>query len=353
MRSPVACTSARSYPFITAATDIGSFSVSVLRPGLLPVTITAARPQPTIFPPPATTATFTLNDGVSVTHNASNLTCIIKIGLDQDILADAWPTTTLDPALVPYYSTYHPPYSVKNRCPREGRWPFTIGNTTDTGWGVATLTVNYLGTCTAAGHLGDGTAFTFSAPMLDPLYGGLSTIENSGAFVFHLPLYGQKGRISGNATFSAKTTPHKLTGSVTWIRPAPSRGTVFLPGGIQGGGSLYGWRYVAPKDSRIDPAFNVNDGVCFFQAFFPPYPDIVTNVTLTTGNTVTYVPPNANRLRLSIAPATGLLTGTVKFTGATALSPINAVLIHHPDLPTRFYGYVPGKTGYGVVALGP
>jgi hypothetical protein len=95
-------------------------------------------------------------------------------------------------------------------------------------------------------------------------------------------------------------------------------------------------------------------GTCTFTATNASLPSVTQGATLSTLNKFSYSAPNANLVSLTLTTSTGIITGSTKFTGATAASAVKAIFISHPLLGANgFYGYVPGTTGYGAVTVNP
>lgn len=331
----------RSYPFTAAVDDTGTFAASAARPGLLPVSLGGT----------FTSNNFTLSDGVPAACTVGNVLCSGRVnGVPTNV--NAYPAAPGDPALAAYFPATAP-YTISSPCPRLGRYPFstTLGGTV--GYSVAAVTVGYTGVCTAAGRLGDGTAFAFTAPLLDNSGGGLQGIGSNGYFVFHVPLYASRGRLSGYGAFNAAVAPAALNGLGFWLRPEAPAGAVFLPHGLLTDIVLFGSRYTPPAPgTRLDAAFNPN-GTLTFEASGSPYPNVTESVTLSPANTFTYAAPNANLVKLAVNVSTGFLTGSVKFNGAKAATPLSAVLIHNASIGTGFFGYSPSTAGYNPVTLHP
>ena len=331
---------ARSYPFATAVDNGSTFAVGVVRTGLPTVTISGGFEL----------QRFTIG-AMYATCEVGAKSCAVKIGFTT-YNVQPYATFAGDAALVPYFPALAP-YTAANPCPRAGRYPFTTVAFEGTGYAVAALTVGVNGLCTGAGRLGDGSPITFSAPLLNSQTFGISGIGNSGALVIHVPLYAAKGRFSALCSFDATKTPTAFSGNGFWLRPVPAQGTVFLPLGIAANADIYGSRYTPPAPgNRVDTAFNPN-GTLVFNANRPPFPAVNQSVTLSTANVFTYVAPNANLVKLKANVTAGTVSGSVKFTGAPAASPVSAILIHNPGILTGFYGYIPGATGYGGVVIKP
>ena len=332
---------ARAYPFTAGVDDAGVFAASIARPGLVPVVLTATFPL----------AGFTLSDGVGAACTASSPTFNIRLD-GADVFAVAFPSAPGDPALLPYFPAIAP-YTTANPCPRAGRYPFMMVCPGATGYGVAVVTVGVTGVCTGSGHLGEGTAFSFTAPLLDNGGSGLQGIGTAGTFVFHQGLYASRGRVTGQGVFDASQTPAVLNGGGIMLRPPPPAGTVLLPQGTIGPVTLYGSRYTPPPaGSRMDAAFNPS-GALTYVTSGTPFAIPNETVTLSTANTFTYAAPNPNAVRLVASPATGTVTGSMKLTSTAAAVPVVAVLVHNPTIGTGFYGYVPAVSSYGRVTIKP
>ncbi|MDB6139655.1 MAG: hypothetical protein JWO94_2727 [Verrucomicrobiaceae bacterium] len=335
----------RTYAFTSSVDDLGAFSASVVRPGLLPVSISGVLAQ----------KSFTLTDGVPASCDFDQLTLTMRIG-EQTSDATVYPSAVGDVALKPYFPA-QAGYTAAAPCPRAGKYSYMISAEVYTpgiavGYGVATLSISPLGICTATGHLGEGTAFSFTAPVLDDKGQGLDGIDNRGHFVFSPTVYAGLGRFGGEMSLYADA-PGLFAGTALWIRPAPAQGTVFLPKGIVTQVGMYGSHYIVPgKDKRMDAAFDTNNGAATFTANRPGFADVTKDVVLSIKNVFTSPLPDPNLVKLTPTVTTGALTGSVKFTGAPAASAITATLIQFGS-NLGFYGYLPGTTGYGKVAVTP
>lgn len=71
-------------------------------------------------------------------------------------------------------------------------------------------------------------------------------------------------------------------------------------------------------------------------------------MTLTTANTITVTTPEADKLRMTIVPTTGLISGSFIYTGQTRLTPFAGVLFQDQ---TSGGGYFLGPNGSGKVEL--
>lgn len=249
-------------------------------------------------------------------------------------------------------------FSKANPCPRKGRYSFAISAVPSAGAGIGTLVISETGACTGTGTLGDGTAFTLAAPLLstdntssDGLFQG-----TTGRICQHSILYGGKGQITIQHDLDAGFAPVRLNALARWFRPTAPAST-FIPGGIeQANVPVFGHLYVAPLPlTRIDPAFAANNGAFRFNGYSIFYPSIVQTGFMSSSNVFSYSPPNGNQLKVTLAPATGFATGTVRFTGATAATTIKMVFINRPDagIPAKFIGYVASPTSNNVATLAP
>lgn len=327
-----------------------SFTSALDMDGSLAISVPRANRPPFNLIITTTAVTLNLPDGVSATCvNGMGFTLnghgIFTGGSLSPAGAGDAAMKTIVPAVAPWSST--------NPCPRAGRYNFIIQGSIAFGASPASVTISPTGTCTAAGTMGDGTAFTFAGPLLNS-NGCLTALGDNGACCFSIPLYNKTGILNGTLAFNASVSPAIITGQVIWIRQPGKTPSAFLAEGITSYISVYGSRYTAPAaNTRIDPVFNPA-GFCTFRTTPVGFPAISQVMTLSLANQLTSTAPNSNQINLSVAASTGLLTGSAKYTGATAKSTVKAVFIKNPLLPKiGFYGYMSGPSFYSSVTIDP
>jgi hypothetical protein len=172
-----------------------------------------------------------------------------------------------------------------------------------TGYGYARAIVSKGGSVTMKGRLGDGTIFSFGAPLgvdgVFPIYVNLPHGRR------HLP-----GFLLGEATFADLPGQSDFSASVTFYQPSTADNSE-----ISVQQELEGARYLAPK--RGEPVFALPDvsGAADFD-FSTDDNDIP--VTLGDNNGVTVIGMNDLRLQVTLHPATGLFSGSYRDEGGGA-----------------------------------
>jgi hypothetical protein len=184
--------------------------------------------------------------------------------------------------------------------PQEGRYTFILpgddGNAANQPGGdsFGTVTVDASGSVKVSGTLADGTTFSQKAPL-----------SKNGWWPLYVPLYGGEGAIFGWVIF-LESPEADFTGSLNWIKPALASAK-YYPDGFALPRDVSGARYRPPTNST-DRILTFSDGRVRFSAgnlaeeFEEP-------VSLGDNNKVTDGGPN--KLTLSIAPSSGLITGRV------------------------------------------
>ena len=197
-----------------------------------------------------------------------------------------------------YYTLLLPPDSAATDFPQ--------GN------GYGTLTVDAGGTIKLKGVLGDGTKIKQTA-----------VVSEDGSWPVYIPLYANKGVLSGWVTFTNIVGVSDLSGTLTWAKPAQSTAKLY-PNGFTGTINAQGSHYTPPPVGT--PALIVSNAACnvLFTAGEGNLSSFLSNsVTLDVANKVS--PCIADGSKLKIIPATGLFSGsflnpvthkTTKFGGA-------------------------------------
>lgn len=229
-----------------------------------------------------------------------------------------------------------PKFTAIESCPRIGTYHYF--NTTFIGLGhsVCRMTVSATGVCKGVGYLADGTAYTYSAPILNNSGGDvLLDLANSGTVIPHNSLLGGKALLSGTINLTRVDASNTTaSGSFSWFRvPGPG----FAPLGIENQAiTASGKNYLAPAPgNRLDPIFNVNGGSIRLICTSAGLAAVNQIATLTTSNAIQVSAPNPNAVIMKLDVKTGFLTGTVKFTGATKTTSFRSLLI--PGVGFRGY----------------
>ncbi len=319
---------AASYSFTGAVDMDGHMLASIDRPGLLPVLLdvtVGSNFQGTVFGPAVGS---------------------LKIG-------DNVNSITANPVAV---------FTTVNPCPRWGRYVQAIQNTGAVGFGVTSFIVAKTGVVTATGTLADGTAFVYTASVLDDSGTDTGIIGNGGSFCYHLPMYLNQGQITGSSTFDAGNSPTSLGGTLQWFRPAPAANVAFLPQGINGSEvDTFGNRYEPPGPThRVDPVFDNapvgSSGHAVLQTGddldYPPFTK--SDLFLSTSNVFSYGSSNPNLVKLAVSTDTGVISGTMKLaTNAAKLSTVKGVIINYPMYTVQFYGFATSTTGTTTLVVHP
>ena len=202
------------------------------------------------------------------------------------------------------------------------------------GHSIGTLVVAPTGTLTFAGTLADGTKFSQG-----------TALARGGVWYLFIPLYAktgpQLGVLQGTIQFRETAAVSDLDGAVTWVRPGltktPFPATAVYPLGFQLSTRLYGAAYDPKGSVGVTPASADNT----FSA---------QNAGLTGGGIIeaataakraaTFKVTGANNLALSVATATGRITGSFKQSTTvmgktTSYSlPVNAIIYQKGPSPS-------------------
>ncbi|MBB5040315.1 hypothetical protein [Prosthecobacter dejongeii] len=235
-----------------------------------------------------------------------------------------------------------PKFNNLSPCPRAGNYNYRISTLTDAGFGLCRLSISSTGLCKGTGFLGDGTPFTYSAPLLnDAISDVLLDIKLKGLLHHHTPLYGGKGQVTSSVSLNVVAADTQVTGSLGWFRP-PAK-AIFLPLGLESQTlALAGKNYTPPAaNTRVDTVFNANGGSATFAADSTGLVSISQAFTLSTTNTFQFAVNNPNAVTLKLDAKTGIVTGGATYTGQTKSSPLRAILLPTgtPGVTAGFYGY--------------
>ena len=203
-----------------------------------------------------------------------------------------------------------------------GRYNFVLPGgpadsaTVPAGDGAGSVIVDARGLTTVAATLGDGTGFSQG-----------SLVSRSGDWPVFTTLQGGRGVLFGWATFTTNPQPYAVTADhLTWLKaPTTAMGDNFYRDGFKRDLALLGARYVAPA-----PGLNVvgwSNGIVLIDG---------GNLTVTLSNQVAIannrvtVLSNSNRVSLTIAPPTGLVTGTFKHPAIGPVVSLKGVVVQLP-----------------------
>lgn len=139
------------------------------------------------------------------------------------------------------------------------------------------------------------------------------------------------------------TLTEDVTGLLSWIRPGGSV-PKYYTNGFAVDVSLTGAAYTPPGTNRL---FQIGNLTASFNGGNLATP-FTNAVTLATGNKI--VNTSSNKLALTIAPATGLIQGTVTVPGSTTVRTIGGVMLQKQGYGS---GLFLGTDESGSVRLGP
>lgn len=171
------------------------------------------------------------------------------------------------------------------------------------GTGFATVAVSTKGVVTLAGKLPNNVAITQGGQILWP-----------NVWPLYVPLHAQLGFLAGTMTF-VNLGPVVLQGDIHWLKPATA-GT-FHPAAFSTSVLAEGARYLPPASGQRVLDFLPVSPNAVFEAFegnlAAPWSK---NVTLDSANKF-IIPLDASVLKLGVATASGLVTGTFKSSPTT------------------------------------
>ena len=199
------------------------------------------------------------------------------------------------------------------------------------GDGCGSVTVLGGGTVALAGTLADGTVMTQRAPL-----------SKEGHWPLYVSLYGGKGSILSWVTFTNSTN---VGGRLNWNKPALATSKYYRDGfSIES--MLTGSAY-SPPVSATDRILSFSNGVVVWSGGNLSQP-MTNNVVISPNNKVTL--PASGKTVLTIAPATGLLRGSVSDATTGKLFLFKGALLKGWDSGA---GYFLGTNQSGRVTLLP
>lgn len=191
-----------------------------------------------------------------------------------------------------------------------------------TGYGAATI--NAAGVVSLSGVLGDGTKFKTS-----------STLSKDKTFPLFVPLYKNKGALSGVIAIEAVDGVSDFDGVLNWFKPVTS-------------GSFYPAQFATQPTmigSRYDKTLPVNANAAYLSILTSSgSPVLVSSTTsLTSLSTVKLgaapLPPsslpNPNKLSLTVAPGTGLFSGS--FINGTIKTGFSGAIFQKQSMGAGFF----------------
>lgn len=205
------------------------------------------------------------------------------------------------------------------------------------GWATATLSAT--GSLKIVGRLADDTPFSC----------GTAIGVNNAAPVYAALYAKPKGDLIGTLTFAAQAQSD-FTGTLTWRKPAQTPAGVLFPGGFTAttaaSGALYTVTNGVPALTFTTPSAAKADA--HVRGAAVPELDAVVSVSIADKATVDA--PNSNKVSVTIARKTGLLSGSFTPTGATKPVKFSGVLHQGQN---RGAGYFLGAAQSGTAELVP
>ena len=192
------------------------------------------------------------------------------------------------------------------------------------GSGYAIVTVSTKGGITMAGKLANSTAITQG-----------SQIVGSNRWPLFVLLNNKFGYIAGNVTFFHPGADH-LSGELDWVKPTTT-GT-FHPASFITGLDILGSRYTPPgKGERAINLAAVSPNALFEASLGNLAAPLSKSITLDAANKF-IISADATALKLTLASATGLITGSFKPTPTTTRSLSGVVIQSHAAAAGLFIG---------------
>ena len=230
-------------------------------------------------------------------------------------------------------------FSATNPAPQAGTYTVLLpadasAAGTPQGDGYATLRVSTLGVATMVGALGDGTAFSGTAP-----------VTKNGLLPISIAPYKNGGLLHGTATFRDTAGVSDLDATLLWSKQANSA-DAFYPAGFEASAALVGGKFSAPPiGERIVNLRNalVTVGGGNMAA------EISKFATLNSANLLTIAAPGTSRLAVQIIPVTGLFRGTVVDTQTGATRNFQGAFLQKQNVGSGLFRGV-NRTGYVNIA---
>ena len=207
-----------------------------------------------------------------------------------------------------------------NPAPFAPRCTFLVQGATDAaltnaGDGFGTITTTRAGLAKLTGTLADNAALALSSPVL-----------RAGWWPFYQPLYGGRGCLIGWLQFRTDA-PAGFAGSAQWIRPANSN-VVWYARGFTNISTFIASAYVAPV-ARTDRVLAFQSGRAAFNGGSLSVP-FANRFNLSARGVATNL--SANKLSLTIQPATGIFTGNVMVPGLNSTLPIKGAVLQGQNI---------------------
>ena len=199
------------------------------------------------------------------------------------------------------------------------------------GDGYGTATLSPVGLVAFNGMLADGTKAAHKV-----------AVGRSGQWPFYVGLYSGKGAVMGWLRFEGTSPSNRLSGNVSWIKPALSSAKIY-PSGFAVNSATIGSRFTPPTaGSRTldltNATLTLSGGNLAAR--------ISSEIELTADNKI--LNRSTNKLTLTIAPASGLISGSFTDPATGKSVPFKGAVLENER---RGSGYFLGTNSSGRVRL--
>jgi len=210
------------------------------------------------------------------------------------------------------------PFSGTNQPASTGRYTYLLYPTPDTnvlsgdGYGCGTMVVSSRGKITMSGHLGDGASIKQTT----------SILRGERWPIFSTAYLG-RGGVMGFGLFNSN---HIIDATARWYSPD-------FPGRTNQVVRLAVSPYTPPSLARL---FNWTNGVVQLAGDGLPAP-LSADLVLNEDGSFT-IPSNPNNIQLSVADATGLLTGSFTHPVSLAITPLQGAVLQSSNIAAGYFG---------------
>lgn len=229
--------------------------------------------------------------------------------------------------------------STNNVAPQAGRYTFVIldsGQTnTPHGNGIGTAVITKAGAITASGQLSDGSSFSQS-----------TYLSKTGAWPVYIPLYSNKGSISGTFQFTDNPGVSDFDGTMTWFRP-PMVTSAYFKEGFTNVTTGIGSKFVTAKPILSVSTSSPNAAVTFTGGNLPAT-ITASNLFYSTNNVLSVVGANTNHITSVISATTGQWSGSLFAPALNKTFSYHGVLFQKQNIGA---GYFLGTNDVGSVDL--
>ena len=205
------------------------------------------------------------------------------------------------------------------------------------GDGYALLSVTATGSVRLTGKLGDGSVITQSAPL-----------SSDGRFAVYLPLYLNRGVLTGWIDFQPVDDVSDFNGTLHWTKSVAAGGPLYATG-FDLEVDLMGSRFVPPvAGHRVLNLENSAQNSVIFLGEGNFGPSLNFPATLDASNIVRTAVTTPRAFKLTIKPSTGLFSGSFLHPATSTTAVFSGVVFQKQNLATGFF---PGSDKSGYVSL--